>query len=70
MKKLLKDKIKNLKNNIIDVDEKTRNLEAQIKGIEESLVFTCAGDTCQGRNDYNFVISTALIIGGKSKVFI
>ena len=56
VKKILKRKIKKL-------EKKNKNLEAQLKGIEESLAFTCAGDTCQGRNDYNFIISTALIIG-------
>ena len=63
VKKMLKDEIKYLNNNIIDAEEKNRNLEAQIKRIKESLAFTCAGDTCKGGNDYNFVISTALIIG-------
>ena len=63
IKKILKGKIKKLENNLRDVKEKNKNLEAQLKGIEESQAFTCAGDTCQGRNDYNFIISTALIIG-------
>ena len=54
---------KKLKGKIKKLEKKNKNLEAQLKGIEESLAFTCAGDTCQGRNDYNFIISTALIIG-------
>merc|ERR1712238_568945 len=61
--KILEGKIKKLENNLRDSKEKNKNLEAQLKAIEESLAFTCAGDTCQGRNDYNFIISTALIIG-------
>jgi len=43
--------------------ERIINLERKIEELEESLAFNCAGGTCKGRDDRNYIIPTALIIG-------
>lgn len=45
------------------LEERIINLERKIKQLEESLAFECAGGTCKGRDDHNYIIPTALIIG-------